>query len=505
MQPGATERIARNTLLLYLRQILVIVVSLYSVRVVLRVLGIEDYGIYNVAVSVVALFKFLSGSMATAAQRFFSFELGRKDHERLRRTFCLVLMIQVMIAVIVILAAETGGVWFLVHRVVLPVERLPAALWVFQCSLASFLASLIAVPYLAVIIAREKMEVYTFVSMLEAVLNLAAVQMLRLFSMDALVLYGILMLLVSLVVSSAYISVCLKCYPESRFHFDWDPGLFASILGFMGWNLFGAGAGVAKNQAINLLLNMRFGPMVNAARGIAAQVNGAVISFSQNFTTAVRPQIIKHYALDEHEVMLRLVFRSSRISGVLMLCFVLPLYLEMPLVMRLWLQQTPPYVVAFTRLVLLDAMIDSISYPLMTAAQATGRIRLYQSVVGGILLLNFPVSYLALHFGCPAESVLVIAIIIAVLALLARLVILHRLLHFSVSRYFMETLVRVVLVCALAVLPPLAVSYWVDEGLFRGCLTLVVSTMSILVLVLTIGVTNEERSMLSGIIRKGNH
>jgi len=405
------KRIAKNTLLLYFRQILIMLVSLYTVRIVLNILGVEDYGIYNVVAGIVTMFSFLSNSMATASQRFFSFELGRHDFERLQKTFSLSFQIYAIIAIVIIVFAETIGLWFINNKLVIPLARINAANWIYQFSIFSFVISVMTTPYMAVIIARENMDVYAYISIVEVFLKLAIVFLLKIFNYDKLKLYGFLLLIVTSINSLLYILVCRKRYPESRFKYFWDVKMFKTLFSFSGWNLFGASVGVVKNQAINILLNIYFGPIVNTARGIAFQVNSAVTSFAQNFSTAVRPQIIKQFAASKKEEMMSLIFQSSKATAYLMFFFVLPLVFEMPLVINLWLGQIPEFVVLFTRLVLIDALIDSISYPLMTAAQATGKIKLYQSVVGGFLLLNLPVSYIALKLKAPAESVMIIAII----------------------------------------------------------------------------------------------
>ena len=313
-----SKRIAKNTLMLYFRQILIMLVSLYTVRVVLNVLGAEDYGIYNVVAGVVTMFSFLSGAMATASQRYFSFDLGKNDTEHLKTTFSVTFQIYLLLAFAIIVLAETVGLWFVNNKLVIPAERMNAANWIFQAAIVSFLLTLITTPYMACIIAHENMNVYAYVSIVEAGLKLAIVFLLKVLPYDKLIVYGLLLASVALINTSIYRLYCHKHYSECKFRFVKDRLLFKEIISYSGWNLFGTVANVAKNQIINILLNIHFGAIVNAARGIASQVNVAVSSFGQNFTTALRPPIIKSYASNEKESAFSLVFRGRKFTFFLM-------------------------------------------------------------------------------------------------------------------------------------------------------------------------------------------
>ncbi len=338
-----TVRIAKNTLMLYFRQILIMLVSLYTVRVVLETLGAEDYGIYNVVAGVVTMFGFLSTAMATASQRYFSFEIGRGDFEQLRKIFSLSLLVYFLIAILVLLLAETIGLWFVNNKLVISSDRKSAALWVYQISILSFLFTIITTPYMAMIIAREDMNIYAFVSIIETILKLGVVFILRLISWDKLVLYGILMLGVTLIITIIYQTICVKKYQECKFRFYWDNVIFKEITSYTGWNMFGASVGVFKNQMVNIVLNQFFNPVVIASRSIAVSVNTAVSSFSHNFSTAIRPQIIKNYATEQKEIMLSLMFRGIKGTYLLMYLFVLPMIFEAPVILKLWLKNPPAF------------------------------------------------------------------------------------------------------------------------------------------------------------------
>jgi len=479
--------------MLYFRQILIMLVSLYTVRVVLETLGAEDYGIYNVVAGVVTMFSFLSNSMATASQRYFSFEMGQGNFEQLKKVFSLSLIIYIMIGLLVLLLAETIGLWFVNNKLAIPLDRKTQAFWAYQFSIVSFLFTILSSPYMAMIIAREDMNIYAYVSIIEVLLKLGTVFLLRFIVFDKLILYGILILIVAVINTTIYRVICMKKYHECKFYFFWNKGLFKEIVGYSGWNMFGASVGIFKNQIVNILLNQYFNPIVVAARAIAAQVDNAVMSFSQNFSTAIRPQIIKSYATGEKEKMLSLMFRGSKGTYLLMYLFALPLSLEMPAVLGIWLKNPPEYTVLFTRLMLVDVLVTSVSYPIATAAQATGKIMMYQSVVGGILLLNVPFSWIALQMGFPAYSVLIIAIGIAFIATIARLLILKRLVSYSIRCFFKTVLIPVFVISILSAVLPAIIYYFLAQNILRLFLVTGVSVISVCVISYCIGLDSQER------------
>lgn len=467
---SSTKRIAKNTLMLYFRQILIMLVSLYTVRVVLNTLGAEDYGIYNVVAGVVTMFSFLSGAMATASQRYFAFEMGKGNEEGLQKIFSVTMTIYVLLALIIMLLAETVGLWFVNTKLVIPTERMVAARWIYQFAILSFMVTLLTTPYMASIIAHENMNVYAYVSIVEAALKLGIVFVLQALPYDKLIVYGGLLLLVACINTGLYRGYCKKHYAECRFRLVWDKVLFKEMVSYSGWNLFGASVGVVKNQIINILLNIFFGPLVNAARGIASQVNSAVVSFSQSFSTAMRPQIIKNYAAENYRETIQLVFRGCKGTFFLMYLFSLPLMIEMPYVLKLWLKEPPEMAVLFTRLALLDALIDSISYPIMTLAQATGKIKLYQGVVGGILLLNLPISYCVLKLGAPAYTVMVVACGLTCLAFFCRLLVTRKIILFPLSYFLKDVVLQCIIFSFFISLIPFLFFLYFNEGFFRFCL-----------------------------------
>jgi O-antigen/teichoic acid export membrane protein len=496
-----TKRIAKNTMMLYFRMLLIMAVSLYTVRVVLKTLGVVDYGIYNVVGGIVVMFGFLSNTMASASQRFLAFELGRGDIQQLKRTFSMTVIIYFFIAIIVLLLAETAGLWFLNNILVIPTERIGAANWIYQFSILSFISTIMTIPYNAAIIAHENMNVYAYVSILEVMLKLLIVYLLILFSFDKLKLYALLTFMVAWIIRYIYRRVCKNKYEECKFRFSWDKELFKTLLSYSGWSLFGAISGILKNQGINILLNMFFGPTINAAKSVAYNVNSAITQFSSNFYTAVRPQITKNYAAGEQQQMMSLIFQSAKFSYFLLFIISMPVLLETDFILALWLKEVPEYTAIFTWLVIVNALIDSLSYPLMTAAQATGKIKLYQSMVGGILLFNLPVSYCFLKLGFLPQVTMYISIIISTICLFFRLWILKRMIGLPVRGYFNKVLKVIISVSFVAYILPFFLRLRLQEGYIRFLIIGGSGVITSIIAMYIIGFTSKERSIIIQMIR----
>ena len=496
------KRIAKNTLMLYIRMGLVMLISLYVSRVVLKVLGEEDYGIYNVVGGIIVMFSFLSRTLASASQRYFAFELGRGDHDKLNKIFNINLRLFCLVAGIVILLAETIGLWFLHNKMTIPAERMSAANWIYQFSVLSYCANLIAVPYQAVIIAREKMHFYAFVGIMEAMLNLAFALLLVFlnWNSDMLIVYGALMLAVHLVTNGSYVFVSRHHFDETRLNYYWDRSQAKEIISYSGWNLFGAVAGIVRSQGINLLINVFFNPAVNAARGLSYQVNNALNQFASNFYTAVRPQVTKYYAQGDKSATFSLVFSSSKISFFLLLLGAVPVLTFPHEVLDLWLVDIPSYTEVFIVLVIIIGLIDSISNPLMTLAQATGRVKVYQAVCGSIIIMNLPVSWLFLYMGYAPESTMYVAITIASVALFARLFILKNMVEFPVLSFIRQVMIRMAITTASALLFSHLVRFCFDAGesIIKQIVILLLSVMVTAISVVAIGLNKHERDLLIG-------
>lgn len=437
------KRILKNASMLYFRILLTIVVTLYTSRVILQTLGIEDYGIYNVVAGFVMMLGFLHGAMSSATQRFLSFEMGKQKDKNMSSIFSMSMNIHILIAIFVFLLGETVGLWFLSQKMTIPTDRIYAAQWVFHLSLISFMVTIVSVPYNALIISHEQMGVFAWVSIIDVTLKLLIVFMLPWFDIDKLVLYGIFSLLVVFSIFLVYRSYCKNRYPEAHFQLYWDRKIFRTMLSFTGWNLWGNIAYVLSSQGTNILLNIYFGPAVNAARAVAIQVSGALNRFVQSLQVAVNPQIIKSYADNNLVYMNTLVSYSAKYNFFTLLLLSVPIFYNINIVLDIWLgSHIPSNTPIFVRLIIINILIDSISAPLMASAQASGNIKIYQSVVGGALLLTLPISYFLLNDGFSAQTVFYVSILTSILAFVLRLIVLKRLVKLPVLTFMKEVLSR---------------------------------------------------------------
>ena len=433
--------------------LVLMLVGLFTARVVLRSLGQMDYGIYGAVAGVVALFTVLTGAMSGAISRFITFELGRQEEGRLPLVFSTGVSIQLLLALVIIVLAEPIGLWWLNHKMVIPPERLLAARWVLQFSILSMVIQLVSVPYNAAIIAHERMDAFAWISIFEGFGKLAVAYCIMVSSGDRLVLYAALLAGVSLVTRFLYGVFCRRHFPESKYSWKLDRKLFGEMFAFAGWNFIGSGAGILKDQGGNQLLNLFFGPVVNGAWLLATQVNGTVQKFVTSFTTAINPQITKSYASGDRDYMMRLVFKGSRTAVYLLLLVICPIVFNTEFLVDLWLGKGayPPETILFVRLVLAYLLVESISYTMVTAMLAHGDIRNYQLLVGGLMLLNVPVSYICLKLGAPASAIYWVAIVIAFLCLAARLYMLRGMIGLPVGRFIREVFLNELLVSLVAV------------------------------------------------------
>lgn len=487
------KRIAKNTLLLYVRTLFIMLVTLYTSRVVLNTLGVTDYGIYNVVGGVVAMFGFINGSMSSATQRYITFALGKGDKENLQKVFSTALQIHVLIAVLIIILGETVGLWFMYTQMQIPADRMDAAFWVLQCSIVSTAVMIISVPYNADIIAHEKMSAFAYISILEAVLKLAIVFALVLSPFDRLIFYAFLILAVQLLIRLCYSHYCSRHFEESKYRHVWDKSLFKEMTGFAGWSMFGNLAGVLFGQGLNMLLNVFFGPVVNAARAVSVQVQSAIQQFVGNFQMALNPQITKTYAKGEMDEMHKLMFRSARFSFYLLFFLSLPVLFETNFILTVWLKIVPDNTVVFLRIMICTSLIYTLANPLIIANQAIGKVRKYQIVCGSILLLILPVSYVCLKLGCPAYSVFIVHFVMESIAQLARMIMLRPLIGIRIADYIKNIYVRVVAVVALSVLVPFVVYENMDDTVARFFVMCLICVLSVGTVVYTVGLSKNER------------
>ena len=487
------QRIAKNTLLLYIRMLFMMVISLYTSRVILNSLGVEDFGIYNVGGGVVAMFSLLSGSLSASISRFITYELGKGNEENLNRIFSSAVTIQLGLAIVIIILAESIGLWFLNVKMNIPEVRMIAANWVFQFSILTFVISLISVPYSASIIGHEQMSAFAYISILEVVGKLAVAFLIMLSSVDKLILYSILICGIALLVRFAYSFYCKKHFSECTYHFVFDKQLLKKMFGFAGWNFIGASSAVLRDQGGNIVINLFFGPAVNAARGIAFQVNTAIQGFVINFMTALNPQITKSYASGDREYMMALIYQGARLSFYMLLILSLPVLVNTHYILTIWLKLVPEHTVLFVQLVLIFAMSESISQPLITAMLATGNIRNYQIVVGGLQMLNLPISYILLRFGFIPEAVLIVAIIISQCCLAARLFFLRGMIQLSAITYIKKVYLNVIIVSIISAIIPFMIANYIDESFANFILLCLISLFSTFITIFYVGCNASER------------
>lgn len=487
------KRIAQNTLLLYIRMLFLMVVSLYTSRVVLNTLGIEDFGIYNVVGGIVAMFNVLSGSLSAAISRFITYELGKGNQNNLNKIFSSAVTIQLGLSGIIILLAETLGIWFLNVKMNIPETRMEAANWVFQFSILTFVISLISVPYNASIIAHEKMSAFAYISILEAIGKLSIAYLIVISPIDKLIFYAILMCGVALIIRFTYRNYCKRHFSECTYHFVWDRQLLKQMFGFAGWNFIGASSAVLRDQGGNIVINLFCGPTVNAARGIAFQVNNAVNQFVVNFMTALNPQITKSYASGDKKYMMTLIFQGARLSFYMLFLLSLPILLNTHYILEAWLKTIPEHVVLFVQLVLTFALSESISQPLITAMLATGKIRNYQIIVGGLQMMNLPISYLFLRLGFFPESVIIVAICISQCCLVARLILLRGMIGISIRNYLQKVYLNIITVSIAAFILPFISTQYMEKSFFRFIFISLIAVICTIISIYFIGCNHQER------------
>ena len=467
-QAENTKRIAKNTLMLYVRMLFGMLVSLYTSRVVLQALGVEDYGIYNVVGGVVAMFSLLSGSLSAAVSRFLTFELGRNDLVRLRKVFSSALCVHALLALFVLVLSETLGLWFLNYQMNIPADRMIAANWVFQFSLFSFLLGLFSVPYNASIISHERMGIFAFVGIGDTLLQLGIVLFIAFGGIcsDKLIVYASLLVVKGMLFQLFYFYYCRKSFKECRFKLSLDKPLLKEMTGFAGWNFIGASSAILRDQGGNILLNLFYGPALNAARGVANQVSNAIGSFVGNFMIALNHQITKSYDAAEYGYTFSLIFRGARFSYYLLLWLALPVLLNTQYILSIWLNVVPEHTILFVQLVLVFSMCETISNPLITVMLATGKIRNYQIVVGGLQMMNFPLSYIFLKMGFLPEIIVMVAISLSLICLGARLILLRDMIQLPVARFLRHVCGNIIVVTILSLTVPLYARWELPNNLF---------------------------------------
>lgn len=474
------KRIAKNTLLLYGRLLLTLGVGLYTSRIILQTLGVQDYGVYNVVAGFVSMFSLLTGSLSNAISRFLTFTLGKRETQRLKVIFSSSVIIQIVLALVVAIITEIIGVWFLNSHLNIPENRILAANWVFHLAVLSFIIALVGIPFNACIIAHEKMDVFAYIGILDVSLKLIIVFMLTVSPFDKLIVYAILLVIVSMVIQLVYGVYCKKHFEECRFRWIFDKSLLKEMMGFAGWNLLGTASTVLNNQGVNIIINLFFGVTVNAARGITNQVEGIIKQFVTNFTTAINPQIVKSYAAGDYSYMNSLIRNGGKYSVCLMMLFTVPFLFETENILKIWLGTYPSYAPIFLRLALIGSVIDMSGNSLANAVWASGKIKTYYIYIGTLGLFAIPITYGLFKLGLPPYYSYISYILVYGLIQIVRLVIAKNEIPFEIRPYVKEVYLRPLIVVSL----PLLLTYVPYQLLKDGFGKTVLITLSSLILCL---------------------
>lgn len=487
--------------MLYCRMFLTLIISLFTSRIILSTLGVVDFGIYNVLGGVVAAFAFLNGTLSGATSRFITYELGSSKIERLKKTFASALTIHLGVAVLILILGETVGLWLMENELVIPENRMFAARVVYQMSLLSSVISIIRVPFNAAIIAHERMSIYAYVGILEAVFKLAIVYLIIICSFDKLIIYAILILCITLITTSVYILYGYLNFKECRFTLCFDKKIMNPMLSYSGWDLYGNMSVMARGQGINVLLNLFFGPIVNAASGIATQVQNAIAGFADNFLIAVRPQIVKYFASGNMQEMQKLIFNSSKFSFFLLFLISFPLILENRFVLDLWLKEVPEYSIVFCQLSLINNLISIMFRTIMFSIHATGKMERISIINGTIYLLVLPISYFMLKNDYPPITPFLINIFLLILGCVSNLITLHKYIpEFSIRLFFTKVIVICMFIACISSIIPFVFYFYMESGFGRLALVSFTTFFSISISVYYIVLDREQQVKIKSIL-----
>ena len=497
------KRLAKNTLVLYLRMLFTMVLQLYTSRLVLQALGVEDYGIYNVVGGVIAMLNFVNMSLSNADSRFIAVEIGSGNQDSVKKLFSCIMTIHWLFSAIILLFAETVGLWFVMNKLVIP-EGLTAAIWVYQSAVLSSIITIISSPYNGLIIAHEKMSAFAAISIFDALAKFGVAVFLFYSPIDRLISYAILYVLILIIIRLIYTFYCKKNFEESSYHITWDKMISTKVLSFAGWTLTGNVAVMGYTQGLNILLNIFFGAVVNAARGVSVQVQAAARMFFAGFQTAINPQIIKSYAQQDYERLHTLVFMSSRFSFYLMLFITIPLCLHTQYILELWLKNVPDYTTEFVRIMLIVGLVNTLQNPTMTALHATGNIKKVQIIESTMLLSVVPFAYLFLKYlHISPVMVFVVYLVIEIITQFVRVYMIYPRIKLRMTDYFKKIMLPICLVSTVSVAICYITSRVIEVSDFGMLLVAVMIYVVInLTIVFLLGLQRSERQFVNQYIRK---
>lgn len=499
---SGNKQIAKNTVFLYFRLLFVMGVSLYTSRVVLQILGVSDYGLYNVVGGVVAMLSFLNGAASSATSRYLTFNLGLNDKKGYQQTFSAAFFIHLGIAVVIFIFAETIGLWFLQNKLLIAEDRMDAALWVYQLSVLTCFVTFTQVPYNASLIAHEKMNVYAYVGIVEAIMKLLILYFLELSEYDKLKTYALLVFIISVIIALFYRFYCLKKYSECRITIVKDRTLYKELLRYSGWDTFGNLIGISQIQGINIILNLFFSTTINAARGIAYQVDAAITNFITNFLTAVNPQITKSYAKEEYNRMVSLVFNSAKFSVLLFSCLAIPVMFCTDYILRLWLISPPPYTVPFLQLVLANHFVSIMTQPFIIANHATKNVKRLNLISGSISMLKLPIAYILLYCGLDPVWVFIAIIPVSFVCLNVNIYLFKQKVYFSMGSFYNKIVLQNIKMISAPVLVCVALAQIMEETFLEViCITLIYNFLLILI-VYKYGLNDKYKEKIYAVLNK---
>lgn len=498
----SNKQIAKNTLYLIIRIVLITFVSFFTSRIYLNQLGIVDFGLYNLVGGIIAIVGVIQGVLASAVSRFFIIEIGRNDMTKLNEYFRLSILVYLFLGFLIIVLAESIGLWFLLNKLIIPKDRINAVLWVYQFSILSFFFSMLTVPYSSMILAKEKLDLFVFLGIIEALMKLIIAFLLSIMYMDKLILFAGLNLLTILILFFCNFYYCKIKFQTVSFKWYWDIIKLKEMFNYSIWTLFGAVSSVTRNQGLNILLGIFFVPTINASRAIASQINDGIVLFSNNFQMAVRPKITKIYISGDLSLLKNTIYNSSKISFFLLYILSLPFLLETEYILKFWLGSPPNESISFTRIVIITSLVDSLSYPLISAINATGKIKFYQIITGGILVLTMPLAYIFLKLGFKAESVLYVSFFISCLAQFSRLFFMKKYLNLSIKTYITEVL----FVLAIVAFSSLIVPYFIYSNMLFGTNRFIIILSVIIIFtplfIFTFGLNKGEKNLILNYLKK---
>ncbi len=501
---SSNKRIAKNSIFLSIRMVVVLCITLYTSRVVLHALGVEDYGVFSVVGGFVSMFAFLNTSMSNGIQRFFNFELGKNGEEGANKVYKTALLIQLLLGIVIIVLTESFGIWYLHNKMVIPEGRMYAAEWVFQIAIVQFLVIIMQVPYTAAVMAHEKMDFYAVVSILDAVLKLVLVLLLPYVSIDKLIVWGFFGLVIHLFDFSLYFFYCKKNFREIHLTHSEpiiEKSLFSSMLGFSGWNIFGSFSNMMRDQGINLIINFFFGPVVNAARGIAVQVNSAISGLVSSILTPVRPQVIQSYAKGELDRSMHLTFSISKLSLCFLFFLALPVCVEIDFILNLWLGGVvPDHTQAFCIIILITSATLIPMGALATLVHASGKMRKYQLIGSTVKLISVPIAYVMLRLGYAVEWAFIMVLLFDAIGLVVGMFIIKTLMPFSIRSYFRYVVLPIVPVFSIALLTDWLIHSFLSNEIARVLAVFIIGSLVLLALVYFIAMTKEEKILINGMI-----